>query len=291
VNSFPPQLRFASAWRNWRVAIVAALVVVAWLPALSDHSIAIIDSGLTRSLLCFAGARTVNGLLSVVQGTQVALQPMGLGLTLSLGQILEPVNRLVEEFSAVMFIAAVSFGVMKTLVVVTAWWPVKLAVTACAVLWAVSYGRNRAHRGFARLLCAMLLLRFAVPVAALGSEFAFQQFLAQDYAHAQASLEGTPAQMEAAAGPEPGKTFIDKLHDGLSAPFAAAKARYSALVSSAQSLVAHLVDLLVVFVLQTVVFPVAFLWLLYRALKLLTTWPVVERRLRSGGDPGRAADA
>ena len=49
-----------------------------------------------RALITFALARTLNGVISAVQGTELALQPAGVGVTLTPGQVLDPVNDLVE---------------------------------------------------------------------------------------------------------------------------------------------------------------------------------------------------
>jgi hypothetical protein len=63
----------------------------------------------------FAVARTLNGVISAAQGTEVALEPGGVGVVLSVGEILDPINDLIERFSAVMLIAASSLGLQALL--------------------------------------------------------------------------------------------------------------------------------------------------------------------------------
>ena len=50
------------------------------------------NEALKRSLVTFGVARGLNGVISVAQGTEVALQPAGIGLTFTPGQILDPLN-------------------------------------------------------------------------------------------------------------------------------------------------------------------------------------------------------
>ncbi|MBL8157399.1 MAG: hypothetical protein JNM70_24740, partial [Anaerolineae bacterium] len=67
--------------RQLVVATVAALVAVALaaLGTLDSWAGREVDAALGRALLAFALARGLNGVISVVQGTQVALEPGGLG--------------------------------------------------------------------------------------------------------------------------------------------------------------------------------------------------------------------
>ena len=81
---------------------MAAIVVGSWLSPLDSPATDQVDAGLKRALISFAAARVLNGAISVVQGTQVAVQPFGLGVTLTVGQVLAPVSELVKHFSDLM---------------------------------------------------------------------------------------------------------------------------------------------------------------------------------------------
>ena len=48
-----------------------------------------VDRGLKRALVTFATARTINAALSVAQGTSRAIEPLGVGVELSVGQEIE----------------------------------------------------------------------------------------------------------------------------------------------------------------------------------------------------------
>ena len=57
--------------------------------ALDERGQEYADAALKRSLLTFGVARALNGVISVAQGTEIALQPAGVGLTFTPGQILD----------------------------------------------------------------------------------------------------------------------------------------------------------------------------------------------------------
>jgi hypothetical protein len=247
-------------------AIVAVLLAVAcaWLPAIQQAAYAQVDAGLKRALIAFAAARTLNAAISVAQGTQVALQPAGVGVTLSLGEVLDPVNDLVEQFSSLMLVAAVAFGVQKVLLAVGAHWAVSLAVTVAALGWGLAYWHGRAPPWLARAVVVLVAVRFALPVATLGSDWVFQRFLADDYRQAQSALDALSAQVErgtAAAAAEPKEQgLLDRIKRWGDEKTAEWRGRVDELRQAAERAAEHLVRLIVVFVLQTIVLPLALMW-------------------------------
>ena len=89
-----------SKWLLSLVLLLAALLSVT--PFVDQRAAADYEQLFQRAFITFALARTINGVISAVQGTEVALQPAGVGLTLTPGEILDPVNDLVERFSWIM---------------------------------------------------------------------------------------------------------------------------------------------------------------------------------------------
>jgi hypothetical protein len=172
------------------IAAVIVAIVCSWLPSIQTLANEHVNDGLKRALVSFAAAKTLNAAISVAQGTEIAVQPLGVGVTLTLGQVLDPLNDLVEQFASLMLTAAVAFGVQKVLLAMGAYWVISLAVTAVAVAWAALYLQDRAPQWLSRLLVVLLMVRFAIPVVTIGSDWAFQAFLASKYEQAQTSLVG-----------------------------------------------------------------------------------------------------
>lgn len=107
----------SKAGRALAFLLVSLVIAGAWLPPVQTVADAQIDAGLKRALVAFAAARTLNAAISVAQGTEVGVQ-VGVGMTLTLGQALDPVNDLVEQFASLMLMASVAFGVQKALLAI-----------------------------------------------------------------------------------------------------------------------------------------------------------------------------
>ncbi len=270
--------------RHWLLLAVAAVIVaLAWLKPLDRGAETHVKAGLKRALATFAVARTINGVVSVAQETGVAVQPGGVGMTFAPGQLLDPVNDLVEQVSSVMLAVSVSFGIQLLLLhlggsalvsaVLTA------AVLGCAMLW---WWRTPVPRWVWRLLAAMLLVRFAVPLAASGSELAYQYAMADEYAAAQGQLEGAGA-AAGPASPASGaqvpssapatQSFWEILKSvpkwDESKDDVQERSRIEQLKARLDNAVEHLLRLVAIFVVQTVLLPLLLVGLLGRSLSVL----------------------
>lgn len=250
------------------ILAVVAMVVCAWLGPLEAAANRQIDAGLKRALVSFAVARTLNAIISVAQGTEVSLQPLGVGVNLTIGQVLDPVNDVIEQFSSLMLVASVVFGIQKVLVGIGAHWVVSLLLTAIAAWWAVLFLR-RQHSPplLAQALVVMLMLRFAIPVATIGSDLLFQQFLAGDYLASQQALDRTAVQVDkqspAATPAAESQSLLDRIKGWAGSQGTAWKERFEGLKQAAEQATEHVIRLMVIFLLQTLVLPVAMLWALY----------------------------
>lgn len=160
------------AWRrNLLLALLAAAVLCAWLRPLDDLAGAQAQAGFKRAVASFATARALNAVISVVQGTEFSVQPLGIGVTLTPGQMLDPLNDLVERFSDLMLVASVAFGVQLLLIEVGMHWGMTLLLSLAAAGWAwQTWQRARAPALLTRVLVALLLVRFIVPAAGMASD-------------------------------------------------------------------------------------------------------------------------
>ena len=274
-------MKLQPARRSLLILGLAVVLGCAWLAPLDSSASRYAEAGLKRALVSFATARTLNAVISVVQGTQVAVQPGGVGMTFTPGQALDPINDLVEQFSLLMLAASVSFGVQLALIKFGAFWGVSLALSLVALAWAWSgWRRPPARQWLTRILVALLLLRFAMPLIALGSEAAFHLFLAEDYAAGQASIEmstGQVARLSALSTEPPADEGVaDKMKRWWSQGTDVRK-RFEELKEAAGRTIEHIIKLIVVFVLQTLVLPLLLLWLLLKLGGFVAGFPRKDR--------------
>ena len=285
----------AAATRRWALTLLLlAVAAVAALPVLDQRAADNYDTLFQRALVTFALARTLNGVISAVQGTEVAVQPAGVGVTLTPGEILDPVNDLVERFSWIMLGATVSLGIQNVLLEISAWWVlqgvvVALALALLAFLWAGRGASAPARRWLSRALLVALFLRFAVPLTLIANEAIYELFLESRYQESTGVIQAAgseiealgEAQLEEAGAAQPGllDSMLGPLREAWdqAAEAASLGERVAVIQARAGALIEHLIQLSVVFVLQTGIVPILFLWLFLQLARWLFRAPVFEK--------------
>lgn len=277
-------MQATSAVRKWTISISLVLVAMLSLtPFMDQRAAADFEQLFQRALVTFALARTINGVISVVQGTEIALQPAGVGVTLTPGEILDPVNDLVERFSWIMLGATISLGVQNVLLDISAWWAIQalLAVVASWILIRLWYPSKDSefHKALlGRLFLLLLFIRFAVPVMLIANDLLYQQFLESRYLQSSEVITEAGRQLEQLSADASAKQTQDP-PDGMLDSIARAwsntvnsvdlSARLDRIQARAGEVIEHLIQLSVVFILQTGLMPVAFLWIFLQVFKRL----------------------
>lgn len=266
-----------------RRAKIAVSVTLGLLVALSISGLvdsggrAYADAALKRAVVTFAIARTLNGVISMAQETEFAFEPAGIGVTIMPGELLDPINDLIERFSWVMLASTASIGIQGVLLRMSEWWGVglTLVITAGLLLFSIwspdapEWSRRVAYRA----LLAALFLRFAVPVLLIATSLVSDTFLRAQAEQATAALQQSSdeirdelpqAQVEAKE-----LSIGEKLSALVSKPLDAIdiRARIERVRVRVSSAIEHIIDLIVAFTLETILIPLVFLWLLIKAFK------------------------
>lgn len=258
------------SWTTGRVAllvVLAGVTVATWVSPLDQRAATSLEAGTKRALITFGTARALNAAVSVAQGTELTVN-VGVGAILSVGEVLDPINDLVEQFADLMLLASVSFGVQQLLLAMGQHGAVKLILTVLLVGWAAWYATRRVPPPWlSSLLVLALMARFAIPAASVGAELVFQGFLQDRYrvseqvvSETTQAVRDTGGALEAAqdeAAPEEGgwwRGIMGNLD---------VQSRLDRLKSKVGYSVDHIVQLIVVFVVQTLIVPLLVLWALY----------------------------
>jgi len=257
--------------------------VLSLTPFMDQRASADYDKLFQRAFVTFALARTINGVISVVQGTEVALQPAGVGVTLTPGQILDPVNDLVERFSWIMMGATISLGVQNVLLDISAWWVIQILFAALAAwmmvrVWYPGQDSRLQRTLLKRVFLLMLFIRFAVPVMLIANDLLYQQFLEQRYqqsteiiAEAGRELEQIKEEASVEESQDTDESMLDSITRAWSSTVDSIdlSGRLKRMQAQAADVIEHLIQLSVVFVLQTALLPVAFLWFFSQVIRRL----------------------
>ena len=280
---------------NRNKSMWTGLAVLATVAALSgfinDTGQRFASEAFSRALVTFAIARTLNGIISVAQGTEVAVEPGGVGVNFTVGQVLDPINDLVERFSAVMLVATSSLGLQNVLLRMTMWWGTNLllvlaAILALVALWWPKFDNSNLRPVAMRLLLVTVFLRFAVPVLVIGSNLVFDTFLAGEQAAAAQALEATRTEIEQindeVTTPESDledQSVIERLGSMLDSSLESMNVsdRLDSLRDRVSNASEHIINLIVIFLLQTIILPLVFLWLFVELLKVLAARAALRR--------------
>ena len=247
-------------------------------------------AGLQRALVTYAVARSLNGIISVVQGTEVAVEPAGIGLIFTPGQILDPVNDLIERFSWIVLVSGTSLGVQQFLLEISSWIWFRLAVSiivlaAIFIIWPASPGIFAMRSVLMRLVMISIILRFSVPLLAFGNEILYRHFLEPEYRTSSESLRQTSltlgdlnseSQVTVAAPEKEGQSILEQARRiyQSTADNIQINARIQAFKQAAEHISEYTINLIVVFVLQTLLIPLVYLWGILQVLKYLFTEPL-----------------
>jgi hypothetical protein len=238
------------------------------------------DRSFERALVAFGIAKGLNAAISVAQGTEIALEPAGVGIIFAPGQILDPVNDLIERFSWVMLACATSLGIQGVLLRVFASTAFSILVaagllSALFIVWRRDAISPESRQLLFRLVIMLTVLRLFIPFMAIASEGLYQAFLESDFVASTSSLQQTTDNIgklneknQAFRQDLENRSWYEKFSDNIDAAIESLNVskRVDDLQASVNDVTENTIDLIVIFTLQTILFPLLFLWL---AVKLI----------------------
>ena len=243
-----------------------------------------LDASFKRALTTFAMARVLNGLVSVVQGTEVNVSPAGLGATFAPGQLLDPINDMVERFSWVMLMSTVSIGTQEVMLELgkSLFFKVLFGITGLLFLLQLWVKKPLLPWGIARTFQVIVILgvlRFSVPFLVMLNGVVYEEVLSPEYNSAFTLVEKHAAEVEMMVEnvrtkeqqvQEP-SSFIERFN--VSRKYENFKRemreQVDAFILQFNMMMESMIKLITVFILNTIVIPIGALWLFIWGGKLL----------------------
>ena len=263
--------------------LVIGLVGLSWSGLLERDADARLSAVLERALITAAIARGLNGVISVAQGTEIAVQPIGVGVTITAGQILDPLNDLVERFSWLSLVASASLGTQLLLTEIATEPVINATVSALAAVFLILLwwpGASTAAGWLMRALALALMIRFLFTFVGLTVGWVDAWVLEQRQQSAMSELtlakEDIDALNTAPELPDAGtessirqrfNEFVDEGRQLLDL-----EAQIGALEERTESAIEHVLALTVLFVVQTLLVPIGAFWLAISAFRAFLRW-------------------
>lgn len=242
-----------------------------------------IEASFTNALTTFAVVRGINAVISVVQGTEVAIEPGGVGVILTPGEILDPANDLIERFSWIVLAASTSLGAQIVLLKIgSTVLGNYLVILSGSILLISIWTSILSNSGWRNILIKsaflMIFIRFLIPIVTLANELVYSSLLSPTYINSQAILENVENDVQKLQARD-SSSASDESEEGILSSISRfyerttdrmnLSARYREYDEKIAGASKHIINLIVVFIFQTLVFPLIFLWLAIRLFRLL----------------------
>ncbi|MCZ2720255.1 hypothetical protein O1D97_01005 [Marinomonas sp. 15G1-11] len=160
---------------NRDTLIVALLVLVCWLGFIDRYAEAYINRSISTSLLSFGVAKAFNATISVL--STITLQVPLIG-SIQIGELLDPLNDLVEDFSTIMKYSISSLLIQKFIVEIlqTIHFKLFLTLSACVFI-STKYYFNGFRVLSYKVFVFALACKFSIALVAVASSFVDSAFI------------------------------------------------------------------------------------------------------------------
>jgi len=253
-----------------------------------------VDNSLENAVKVFAVAKGLNAAISLAQGTE--LTPAG-QITITVGEVLDPINDMVEQFSWIMLASITSLGIQKILLnFVTGDIFTFLVIVSLIIvnIWMFSRFNHdiKLRNIFFKTTIVLVFLRFSIPIMSLLNGYVYDTYVKKDYniEKSQILIEKSTNEINSITNktitekenvqPIQNKDFvssfvnttkkiynstIDTLSNALSLDYYKNKIAQYKLATEKTS--DDIINLIIAFTFKTMFFPLVFLFLLYQLVR------------------------
>ncbi|OIO71870.1 MAG: hypothetical protein CO186_12935 [Zetaproteobacteria bacterium CG_4_9_14_3_um_filter_49_83] len=242
------------------------------MPLADDLADRYFTESIQAASLAYATTRGVNAVVSVIKESELDLAPAGVGVTIAVGQVLDPIDDMTERLSSLLVAAIASLGIQKIGFEVSAIVSFKaialLLGLAVPLLWLYQPVSVLLLQWLIKAAFVLLLLRFMLPVSALVSDTLYQHWLQPEVTAALQKLDVVSrSYREVSTLPATQSSgFFSSLTDAAADKIERTRQLFLKTLDHVDSIISALLSLmtayLAIFVVQVVLLPVFMLWLL-----------------------------
>ncbi len=170
------------------------------LPVLDTATDAYFREAITKAGVAYATCRIVNASVSIVKESNLQLEPAGIGVSLAVGQALDPIDDMTERLSDVLVTAITSLGVQKLAYEMS----VSLAppilsvflVAMSILIWFKNERTNRLKNAAMWMLFIIVVARFCLPISSMANTFIQKHFFSDQISEATRELSLVSARLD-----------------------------------------------------------------------------------------------
>ncbi|WP_297473067.1 hypothetical protein [Persephonella sp.] len=216
--------------------------------------------------ITYGVVRALNAGVSVVKDSEIDIAPGGVGATIAAGEILDPVDDLIERFSSILLFSLISLGIQKTVMFMG----VKLffKILGSGLLAVGLYfltGKNLLLNVGLKIVLFGFIFRFLLPVTAVFSDFTYNSFFKEDVLQSKKNISYVVELLKTEEVSENQEEGIVEKLKGIQKSFQIEK-KIKIIKDYSSKLIESIITLATAFVFQSVLIPVFVLWVFIKSL-------------------------
>lgn len=162
------------------------------IPVLDRHADQYFNDAIQKAGLAYATTRVLNASISVIQNSELRLEPGGVGLTIAAGQVVDPIDDMTERLSDVLVTAIASLGIQRLLhqmsVSLVPYGLAFVFVALSALFWLEKWQTGTLREYLLGATTLIIVARLFLPASALVNEFLYQNYFRDDIVAARKNL-------------------------------------------------------------------------------------------------------
>lgn len=162
------------------ISILLLIVSDPKIPYLDANADRYFESAMSKAIVAYGTASVINASVSVIKESEIQLEPAGIGLSLAMGQVLDPVDDMVERLSDILITAIASLGTQKVIFEIGNTFIPKLLAILILILsvfvWIESDKINKFKKKLIRLTIILLAARLFLPTSALINDIIYESY-------------------------------------------------------------------------------------------------------------------
>lgn len=261
-------------FKYWKriVILICSIITIVLLSAsnIDSKGEEVVEESLKEAVIVFGTAKALNAAISLAQGTEVGPP----GVTITIGEVLDPINDLVEQFSWIMLASITSLGIQKILMnFVTAdiFNVIVILSIALVNIWLFVRFKNdnKARSTFFKITILLIFLRLSIPLMSLINSYTYENFVQEDYniSKSKEIISNSTSNIGSIASETKteDKGFFDSITKVFDSKYYEQKVKeYKDATEETSN---YIVDLIIAFTFRSIIFPLVFLFILYKLSK------------------------
>ena len=170
------------------------------IPVLDSTADSYFKDSITKAGGSYAVCRVINATVSIIQQSSIQLEPAGVGLSLAIGQIVDPINDMVERLSNVLVMSITSLGVQELAYEISIVIVPQILAALLLFLSLLVWIKNARVLKLQRILMSVLVIawiaRFCLPISSIANEFLQETFFEDKIMEANEKLTASTADID-----------------------------------------------------------------------------------------------